>query len=108
MTLTRDYVAKLFENLSNGETSVFFDSIIDDVHWAVMGTHPLADVYNRKPDFLKHTFERLVRLLKDGSVLMKVDHSHISGDTAIVDDFYLYCPERKTIHSKVPLGNTVR
>jgi hypothetical protein len=36
MTLTRDYVAKLFENLSNGETSVFFDSIIDDVHWTVM------------------------------------------------------------------------
>jgi uncharacterized protein len=50
-----------------------------------MGTHPEAGVYNSKSDFLKHTFERLGRLLKGGSVVMKVDHIYVSGDTAIVE-----------------------
>jgi uncharacterized protein len=85
MALTVDYVAKLYENLSTGKESVFFDSVADDVHWTVMGTHPVAGVYNSKADFLKHTFERLGRLLKVGSVIMKVDHIYVSGDTAIVE-----------------------
>lgn len=37
-----------------------------------MGTHPLAGVYNSKADFLKHTFERLDKVLK-GGVLIKID-----------------------------------
>jgi len=59
----------------------------DDVHWTAMGTHPVAGVYIyiSKADFLKHTFERLDRLLKGGSVVMKVDHIYVSGDTAIVE-----------------------
>jgi uncharacterized protein len=85
VALTVDYVAKLFRNLSAGKTSVFFDSVVDDVHWTVMGTHPLAGVYNSKADFLKHTFERLGRVLKEGSVVLKVDHIYVSGDTAVVD-----------------------
>ena len=50
-----------------------------------MGTHPLAGVYNSKADFLKHTFERLARIIKGGSVIMKIDHIYVSGDTAIVE-----------------------
>ncbi|MGB8935833.1 MAG: nuclear transport factor 2 family protein [Candidatus Nitrosopolaris sp.] len=84
MALTVDYVTKLFENLSTGKTSVFFDSVIDDVHWTVMGTHPLAGVYNSKADFLKHTFERLSKVLKGGA-LLKVDHTFVSGDIAVVE-----------------------
>ena len=56
MALTLDYVTRLFENLSNGKTNAFFDRVVDDVHWTVMGTHPLAGVYNSKADFLNHTF----------------------------------------------------
>ena len=74
-----------FENLSNGKTNAFFDSVVDDVHWTVMGTHPLAGVYNSKADFLNHTFERLGKILKGRSVVMKLDHIYVSGDTAIVE-----------------------
>jgi hypothetical protein len=31
----------------------FFISVADDINWTVMGTHPLAGVYNSKADFLK-------------------------------------------------------
>jgi ketosteroid isomerase-like protein len=85
MALTPDYVTKLYENLSTGRQRVFFDSVADDVQWTVMGTHPLTGVYNSKADFLKHTFERLARIIKGGSVIMKIDHIYVSGDTAIVE-----------------------
>jgi uncharacterized protein len=49
-----------------------------------MGTHPLAGAYNSKADFLKHTFERLGKVLK-GVVLIKVDHTFVSGDIAVVE-----------------------
>ncbi|MFZ0513452.1 MAG: hypothetical protein WAM14_17735 [Candidatus Nitrosopolaris sp.] len=49
-----------------------------------MGTHPLAGVYNSKADFLKHTFERLDKLLKVG-ILIKIDHTFVSGDIAVVE-----------------------
>jgi uncharacterized protein len=85
MALTLEYVAKLFENLSIKKTNIFFDSVTDDVHWTVMGTHPLAGVYKSKTDFLKNTFERLGKVLKEGSVVMKVDHIYVSGDIAVVE-----------------------
>ena len=50
-----------------------------------MKTHPLAGVYNRKDDFLQHTFERLGRILKEGSVVVRIDHVYVSNDTAIVE-----------------------
>ena len=84
MARTVDYVAKLYENLSSGKTSAFFDNVADDVYWTVMRTHPLAGVYNSKADFLKHTFERLSRVLK-GGVILKVTHIFVSGDIAVVE-----------------------
>ena len=84
MSLTIEYVNRLFENLSTGNASAFFDNVADDVHWTVMGTHPLAGVYKSKDDFLKKTFERLDKVLK-GGVILKVDHAFVSGDTAVVE-----------------------
>jgi ketosteroid isomerase-like protein len=84
MSLTIEYVNSLFENLSTGNGSAFFDKVVDDVYWTVMGTHPLAGVYKSKEDFLKNTFERLNKVLK-GGVIMKVDHSLVSGNTAVVE-----------------------
>ena len=84
MSLTIEYVNRLFENLSTGNGSAFFDNVADDGHWTVMGTHPLAGVYKSKEDFLKKTFERLDKVLK-GGVIMKVDHTLVSGDTAVVE-----------------------
>jgi ketosteroid isomerase-like protein len=84
MSLTIEHVNRLFENLSTGNASAFFDNVADDVHWTVMGTHPLAGVYKSKEDFLKKTFERLDKVLK-GGVILKVDHTLVSGDTAAVE-----------------------
>ena len=84
MSPTIEYVNRLFENLSTGNGSAFFDNVADDVHWTVMGTHPLAGVYKSKQDFLKNTFERLDKVLK-GGVIMKVDHTLVSGNTAVVE-----------------------
>jgi len=42
MSLTVDYVHQLFENLSIGNATALLDRVADDVHWTVMGTHPLA------------------------------------------------------------------
>ena len=42
-------------------------------------------MYNNKGDFLKHTFERLGRVLKEVPVEFKVDHIYVSGDTAIIE-----------------------
>jgi uncharacterized protein len=84
MSLTIEYVNRLFENLSTGNGNAFFDKVVDDVYWRVMGTHLLAGVYKSKEDFLKNTFERLNKVLK-GGVIMKVDHSLVSGNTAVVE-----------------------
>jgi uncharacterized protein len=84
MSLTIEYVNQLFENLSTGKASAFFDNVADDVHWTVMGTHPLASVYRSKDDFLMRTFERLDKVLK-GGVILKIDHIIVSGDTAVVE-----------------------
>jgi hypothetical protein len=84
MSITIEYVNRLFENLSTGNTTAFFDNVADDVHWTVMGTHPLAGVYKSKDEFLKKTFERLDKVLK-GGVVLKVDHTYVSGDTAVVE-----------------------
>jgi len=84
MSLAIEYVNRLFENLSTGNASAFFDNVADDVHWTVMGTHPLAGVYKSKDEFLKKTFERLDKVLK-GGVILKVDHVFVSGDTAVVE-----------------------
>jgi uncharacterized protein len=84
MSLTIEYVNRLFEKLSTGNASAFFDNVADGVHWTVMGTHPLAGVYKSKEDFLKNTFERLDKVLKEG-VILKVDHTLVSGDTAVVE-----------------------
>ena len=56
-----------FENLSTGNGRAFFDNVADDVHWTVMGTHPLVGVYKSKENFLKNTFERLNKVLKGES-----------------------------------------
>ena len=97
MPITVEFVDNLFKNLSNGNGDAFFTSVADDVNWTVMGTHPLAGVYNSKADFLKSTFERLSRILK-GGVILKVTHIFVSGDIAVVeDDLDIHYTERETM-----------
>ena len=84
MSVTIEYVEKLFLNLSTGNSRLFFENVADDVQWTVAGTHPMAGVYKTKTDFLAHTFQRLNKLLT-GELVLNVDHVTVSGDTAVVE-----------------------
>jgi ketosteroid isomerase-like protein len=84
MTMKRDQVGSLFENLGNGHSDLFFSRVADNVEWTVKGSHPLAGTYHRKDDFVKHTFARLDKIMRAG-VVLKVKHVFIDGDWAIVE-----------------------
>ncbi len=82
--INQEFIQELFSNLETGNSGTFFDQVSDNVHWTVMGTHPLAGVYNSKADFLKATFERLNGVLNEG-VVLTVENVIASGDTAVVE-----------------------
>ena len=79
----REYVAELFEHLRH-EPGRFFEKVREDVHWTVLGTHPLAGEYFSKEDFLDHTFRRLNRVLKEG-VILAIRNILVDGDYAAVE-----------------------
>lgn len=78
------YVQDLFGNLASGDGKGFFDHVADNVDWTVEGTHPLAGRYRSKSDFLAHTFERLAKVLPQGTEL-RVEHALVTGDWAVVE-----------------------
>jgi len=82
--LSIPYVYEIFRNLESGDGKGFFDHVADDVDWIVEGTHPLAGHYHSKADFLEHTFERLAKVLPQGTQL-HVEHALVSGDWAVVE-----------------------
>jgi ketosteroid isomerase-like protein len=76
---------RLFDQLADPRTvSRFFDQVADDVTWTVMGTHPLAGTYRSKQEFLEATFQRLNRIMRDGTRL-EVRHLHVAGDIVIAE-----------------------
>jgi uncharacterized protein len=77
-------IAKLFSYLGEGRHDLFFERVADDVHWTVMGTHPLAGIYQSKQDFLNHTVKRLNKLLKEAA-LLKVRNILAHGDMAAIE-----------------------
>jgi ketosteroid isomerase-like protein len=84
MAISSDYVRKLFKGLENGDGSAFFAHVADDVHWTVMGTHPLAGDYRSKADFIAGTFAKLGLVLPKGTQL-HVEHLFVDGDRALVE-----------------------
>jgi ketosteroid isomerase-like protein len=84
MPLTLSRVRDIFTNLATGNGSEFFSHVADQVDWTVEGTHPLAGHYCSKADFLAHTFEKLAKVLPQGTQL-QVQHTLVSGDWAVVE-----------------------
>jgi uncharacterized protein len=84
MSISIEYVEKLFEHLKTGETYKFFEYVADNVQWTVMGTHPLAGIYNSKDDFILNTFQRLNKLLKEG-VILEVNNIVVQNQTVVVE-----------------------
>jgi len=84
MTMTTTEVRELFKSLEMGDGAAFFTHVAEDVDWIVQGTHPLAGHYRSKSDFLAHTFEKLGKVLPQGTQL-HVTNALVSGDWAIVE-----------------------
>ena len=82
--ITHEEVRDLFGLLETNNAGLFFDQVVDDVHWVVMGTHPLAGEYHSKDGFLTATFKRLDAILEEG-VVLKVTQVYVDGMTAIVE-----------------------
>jgi hypothetical protein len=53
--------------------AAFFQHVVDDIDWSVMGTHPLAGHYSSKKAFIESTFARLDLVLPQGAQLC-VEH----------------------------------
>ena len=77
MNLTKEYVYGIFSFLEKGQNQEFFKNVAEDVKSTVMGTHPLAGVYNSKSEFFAATFNKLDKVLEEG-VVLKVDNILIS------------------------------
>jgi uncharacterized protein len=84
MTVTSDYVRKIFRGLEQGDGVAFFAYVADDVEWTVMGSHPLAGKYFNKADFIAGTFAKLGRVLPRGAQL-HVEHLVVKDDEAVVE-----------------------
>lgn len=84
MTVDKDTVREWLAHLEQGDADGFFGHVADDVHWTVMGTHPLAGVYTDKRTFLASTFGRLDKVLKEG-VRLRVRQLFMDGDHAIAE-----------------------
>ena len=84
MSVALTQVRDIFKNLQTGDGREFFTHVADDVDWIVEGTHPLAGHYHSKADFLAHTFEKLEKVLPQGTEL-HVEHALVSGDWAVVE-----------------------
>jgi len=84
MTITPDRVREIFKGLENGNGADFFDQVVDDVDWIVMGTHPLAGHYHSKRDFIAGTFAKLAQVLPQGAQL-HVEHLLVKDDQAVVE-----------------------
>ena len=82
--LSAAYVDEIFKNLESGDGKGFFDHVAEDVDWIVEGTHPLAGHYHSKAEFLAHTFEKLEKVLPQGTEL-HVEHLLVSGSWAVVE-----------------------
>ena len=82
--LTTAYIHQIFRNLESGDGKGFFEHVAADVDWIVEGTHPLAGHYHTKADFLVHSFDKLAKVLPQGTQL-HVQHLLISDDWAVVE-----------------------
>jgi uncharacterized protein len=84
MGITLDRVRGIFKGLESGNGTAFFEHVADNVDWIVEGTHPLAGRYRSKADFRTHTFEKLNKVLPQGTQL-RVEHALVSADTAVIE-----------------------
>jgi ketosteroid isomerase-like protein len=84
MTITPDFVSKVFKGLESGDGTAFFEHVAEDVDWIVEGTHPLAGHYRSKKAFIAGTFDKLAEVLPQGAQL-RVENLIVKDDQAVVE-----------------------
>ncbi|MCR9214171.1 MAG: nuclear transport factor 2 family protein [Proteobacteria bacterium] len=82
--ITRADVEELFDYMANGQPEKFMDRLVEDIHWTVKGTHPLAGTFKSKQEYLDGAFNRLTAVLK-GGIQLQLEAVYIDGLTAIVE-----------------------
>lgn len=86
MAITSEMVRAIFAKLSSEAPEAFFQYVADDVHWTVLGTHPLADLYTSKHEFQEATFARLGKLF-DSRLKLFTRQVLVDEDRAAVELF---------------------
>lgn len=84
MSITEDQLRTIFAGLASGEPEKFFEYVDENVHWRVLGTHPLAGDYKSKKEFREATFAKLGKLFPQGLRLYTRDVL-LSGNRAAVE-----------------------
>ena len=84
MAITPDRVREIFKGLENGDGAAFFEHVVDDVDWTVMGSHPLAGHYLSKKAFIEGTFAKLAQVLPQAAEL-HAEHLIVKDDQAVVE-----------------------
>jgi ketosteroid isomerase-like protein len=69
----------IFDHLNHGNFTAFFENVALDVEWTIMGTHPLAGVYNSQKLVVTDAIERLGNVLKSGGSTNLI--SIVGGET---------------------------
>ena len=84
MTITHERVSEIFKGLGNSDGASFFQNVVENFDWTVMGTHPLASHYLSKKAFIDATFAKLGQVLPNG-VQLHTENVIVEGDQAVVE-----------------------
>ena len=103
--LTPTAVQDIFSAFSSDSADTrasFFNHVLDDVNWTVMGHCPLSGIYNSKQDFIKATVNLLGTHVLTEPLRMAV-HNVIVGEVA-ADGSQTAVVEMKAIDAKCNNG----
>ena len=85
MSLTKEYVAKVFSLLEAGDFNSYLDQYVDEnVQWTITGTNVLSGLYVSRQDFIDNAINKLKASL-EGGIKMDILNIYVDGDTAIVE-----------------------
>jgi ketosteroid isomerase-like protein len=73
-------IAQVFNYLREDNFPAFFAHVAPNVHWTLMGTHPLAGEYHNRTIFLTNAIERLANTLIPGTSTLELVHVVGGGD----------------------------
>lgn len=73
-------IAQLFDHLREDDFPAFFAQVAPDVHWTLMGTHPLAGEYHNRTIFVTNAIKRLANTLITSTSSLELVHIVGGGD----------------------------